>query len=331
MILLALLVGSDYTTGVQGIGPVTALEILAAFPSATKPTEFQLSHSQLLSGLAEFRKWYLGKETKGPSRTTLRKKLRNIVLSENFPSLNVLQAYLDPQVETSKEAFSWAKPDVVGLMDFARKKFGWTKVKSDEILKPVMKRLEERHTQTSIRDYFKTKHKIDSGEHEKYMSKRVKKALDKIGKGCDEEDTDQKKEKKIIKRSTGGEKTEKSATTTKRVNKKKVEGRTGDEELKVLKQTKRRSRRRAMEIEEAAKLELNKEEEARKRRIAPKLHVKEYIHQKEKDKKDVLRSKLKAIEVFRKSKQGPGYVKKRQKVIIQPKDDAELSESSSSD
>ena len=32
MINLALMCGSDYTTGVQGIGPVTALEVLAEFP-----------------------------------------------------------------------------------------------------------------------------------------------------------------------------------------------------------------------------------------------------------------------------------------------------------
>ena len=32
MINLALMCGSDYTQGVQGIGPVSALEVLAEFP-----------------------------------------------------------------------------------------------------------------------------------------------------------------------------------------------------------------------------------------------------------------------------------------------------------
>lgn len=34
MILLAELTGSDYTDGVESVGPVTALEILAEFPGS---------------------------------------------------------------------------------------------------------------------------------------------------------------------------------------------------------------------------------------------------------------------------------------------------------
>ena len=46
LILLALLTGSDYTEGIQGVGPVCALEILSEFPS------------QGYESLVQFREWY---------------------------------------------------------------------------------------------------------------------------------------------------------------------------------------------------------------------------------------------------------------------------------
>lgn len=61
-----------------------------------------------------------------------------------FPSLAVADAYLHPKVDESKEAFSWGLPDLTSLRDFARQKFGWTKTKTDEILLPVVKKLDER-------------------------------------------------------------------------------------------------------------------------------------------------------------------------------------------
>lgn len=72
LILLALLVGSDYTVGVQGVGPVTAMEILATFP----PTDAnELDHKKILSGLEKFREWL-----KVPPQTPLARKLKNVEL-----------------------------------------------------------------------------------------------------------------------------------------------------------------------------------------------------------------------------------------------------------
>ncbi len=46
MVLLAMLTGSDYTDGVEGVGPVTALEILAEFPGDG------------IEPLVEFKEWW---------------------------------------------------------------------------------------------------------------------------------------------------------------------------------------------------------------------------------------------------------------------------------
>lgn len=73
MIQLALLVGSDYTTGIAGIGPVTALEILAAFPS---------EGDNLLHGMHKFCSWINKGKVAGPGKAGLRNKLRNIKLGK---------------------------------------------------------------------------------------------------------------------------------------------------------------------------------------------------------------------------------------------------------
>lgn len=106
MIQLSILVGSDYTSGgssngfelgiknyifhlfsgISGVGTVTAMEILSLF-SRTEEMDTSEIRS-VLSGLRKFRDWWQGKAF--TSRTAaLRKKLRNIALSEDFPSSRV--------------------------------------------------------------------------------------------------------------------------------------------------------------------------------------------------------------------------------------------------
>lgn len=69
MIILALLVGSDYTSGVSGVGPVTALEIMASFPT---------KESDILKGLKDFLQWLRMGKLNLTEKLGLRNKLKNV-------------------------------------------------------------------------------------------------------------------------------------------------------------------------------------------------------------------------------------------------------------
>ncbi|CAG9862806.1 unnamed protein product [Phyllotreta striolata] len=419
MILLALLVGSDYTTGVQGVGPVTGLEILSSFPySKCEP------YHELVTGLREFKAWL----TKGRGgRLGLKNKLKNVTFSDNFPSSQVVEAYLEPKVDTCRDAFSWSRPDVTGLTVFAREKFGWTSLKAEEILTPVIKKIDENKAQKSIKDYFKTKFVHKPVSLEGRVSKRVKTAVDRIGKNpqelAEEDMADVKKTKrKSSKKNVGNNsetcnetdketepkkrrksktetcnetdketepkkgrknKTESSNETDKETEpkkrrknkpdtkpleemkdlkdyqtiakelkerrkrtqlaqsatdlakkKRKIPAKTSeivpnelkqDDEVRLLEATTSQSNKRMQEIQKEIAQTLEKKT---LKTSSPSLHTKEIIHQKLKDKSDCLRNKLKAIETYRKSKKGPGYVPKKAKTTVAPKEDADLSEDS---
>ncbi|UYV61111.1 ERCC5 [Cordylochernes scorpioides] len=102
MVNLALLTGSDYTTGIEGIGPVTAMEVLSEF-----------SGGEGIQPLMEFRKWWqaVQKDSTAPV-TSVRAKLRRFTLPTNFPDPEIWQAYLEPTVDNSKDSFTWGRPDL---------------------------------------------------------------------------------------------------------------------------------------------------------------------------------------------------------------------------
>lgn len=188
MIQVAMLVGSDYTTGITGIGAVTALEILAAFPSVPVKEGETTECMSTLSGLRRFRDWIKEGRTVSSSstRNSLKGKLKNIEISEGFPYFNVAEAYLYPTVNEEKDAFTWGYPDAVSICEFTKKNFGWTKLKTDETLLPVLKKLDDRKTQQSIKNFFHLQSTPTSKNL--LVSKRVKKAIEKMSGRVESED-----------------------------------------------------------------------------------------------------------------------------------------------
>ncbi|KAK2030223.1 DNA excision repair protein [Colletotrichum zoysiae] len=153
LIAIAQLLGSDYTEGLPGVGPVTAVEILSEFPGK--------------DGLDRFKEWWQDvqmnnrpKETDAgsPFRRKFRKsQATKLFLPSGFPNPAVTDAYIRPEVDSSPEPFQWGVPDLEGLRQFLMATIGWSKERTDEVLVPVIRDMNKRDmegTQTNITRYF---------------------------------------------------------------------------------------------------------------------------------------------------------------------------------
>lgn len=146
LISIAHLLGSDYTEGLPGIGPVTALEIISEFPS-----------------IYDFASWWRTAQYSTDTETSnFRKKFRRtqaskLFLPSGFPSQAVSEAYWNPEVDKSKEEFQWGVPDLEQLRNFLMATIGWSRERTDEVLVPVirdMNRREAEGTQSNITQFF---------------------------------------------------------------------------------------------------------------------------------------------------------------------------------
>lgn len=177
LIELALLLGSDYTRGVKGIGPVLAVEILAEF------------------GLLEkFKEWFDTNihTTKPPDKsqmTSLQKNLLNRVkngslyLLETFPDMVVFDAYKRPEVDSDATPFKWGIPNLNDIRSYLIYNVGWTQSRVDEVMVPLIRdinRKKSEGTQSTISEFFpqeliKTRKEIGLG-------KRIKAATERLSK-----------------------------------------------------------------------------------------------------------------------------------------------------
>ena len=149
LIRVAHLLGSDYTEGLQGVGPVTALEILTEFPES----------------LEDFKNWWTGvqqgsaasdEDKKSSFRNKFRKNATKLFLPPAFPDPRVDMAYEKPEVDSDPSDFQWGVPDLGSLRAFLMATIGWSQDRTDEVLVPVIKdmnRRENEGTQANITSF----------------------------------------------------------------------------------------------------------------------------------------------------------------------------------
>jgi DNA excision repair protein ERCC-5 len=150
LIAIAQLLGSDYTVGIPGIGPVTALEILSEFGT-----------------LHAFKDWWSGVQTGATPRDAdsgnqWRRRFRRtntakLFLPPGFPDPRVVEAYMKPAVDDDPQGFQWGVPNLDALRSFLSSQIGWSAERTDEVLVPVirdMNRREKEGTQANITRFF---------------------------------------------------------------------------------------------------------------------------------------------------------------------------------
>ncbi|KAF3597065.1 hypothetical protein DY000_02025713 [Brassica cretica] len=209
IIRMAMLLGSDYTEGISGVGIVNAIEVVTAFPEDDGLQKFRewvespdptiLGKTDAKTGSGVKKRGYGSADNESTSGVSAddteeikqifmdkhRKVSKNWHIPATFPSEAVISAYLDPQVDRSTEIFSWGKPDLLVLRKLCWEKFGWNGKKTDDLLLPVLKEYEKRETQLRMEAFYSF-----SERFAKIRSKRIKKAVKGIGGGLSSEVVD---------------------------------------------------------------------------------------------------------------------------------------------
>ncbi|KAI8803632.1 hypothetical protein BJ742DRAFT_857452 [Cladochytrium replicatum] len=150
LVRLAYLLGSDYTPGVQGVGIVSAVEILDVWRGEEGLEEFARWCERVHKGLLSVKE--VPKDKKKFFRLA-----NKIELPERFPDPRVRESYLKPTVDDDDTDFTWGIPDLDAIRAYMLDKLGWAPSKTDEVLLPVVrectKRLHDKK-QTTLDRYF---------------------------------------------------------------------------------------------------------------------------------------------------------------------------------
>ncbi|TBU33320.1 PIN domain-like protein [Dichomitus squalens] len=143
LVRLAYLLGSDYTEGLPGVGPVVAMELLSEFPGH--------------DGLHKFKQWWMkvqsgrdkAEESTSSFRKRFKKKFKDLYLLPEWPNPAVRDAYYHPTVDESTEPFKWGFPDLDALRGFFNSELGWDQTKVDDLLLPIIRKMNKRSQNAS--------------------------------------------------------------------------------------------------------------------------------------------------------------------------------------
>lgn len=173
LIELALLLGSDYTEGIKGIGPVMAVEILAEFSNLTNFKNWLDKNSISVVDESEL----------SPLKKSLLNRVKNgkLFLPNSFPDTVVFDAYLNPEVDDDTTPFRWGVPNLDQIRSFLMYNVGWSQSRVDEVMVPLirdMNRKKQHGTQSTIGEFF-PQEALQSSK-ELAMGTRLKKATKKL-------------------------------------------------------------------------------------------------------------------------------------------------------
>ncbi|PVH18370.1 uncharacterized protein CXQ87_001295 [Candidozyma duobushaemuli] len=176
LIELALLLGSDYTEGIKGIGPVLAMEILAEFEDLKSFKRWFDEHAR---GLSQ------PKDPDSKLKKNLLKRIKSgkLFLPDNFPDQVVFQAYTHPEVDRDTSEFKWGVPNLDQIRSFLMYNVGWSQSRVDEVMLPLIRDMNKKRsegTQTTVGEFFPQEY--ISYKKDAALGKRMKSAATRLHK-----------------------------------------------------------------------------------------------------------------------------------------------------
>ncbi|KAI0719319.1 hypothetical protein C8T65DRAFT_636320 [Cerioporus squamosus] len=143
LVRLAYLLGSDYTEGLPGVGPVVAMELLSEFPGHDGLHKFKAWWTKVQSGRDK------PEESATKFRKRFKKKFKELYLPADWPNPAVRDAYYHPTVDESTEPFKWGMPDLDALRNYFKTELGWDQSKVDDLLLPIIRKMNKRSQNAS--------------------------------------------------------------------------------------------------------------------------------------------------------------------------------------